>query len=50
MPRYIKFSISLKTETYNELTKQCGKLIPRSRYIESILEKELSKKIEDAGR
>jgi len=40
----IKFSISLKPETFDKLANYCGDLIPRSRYIELILKKELSKK------
>jgi len=47
MSESIKFSISLTPETYEKLMKKCDGMIPRSRLIESILEKSLSKICED---
>lgn len=39
-----RITISINEKTYQKLDKLCGKLIPHSRYIESILEEDFSKK------
>ena len=44
MSEYVKFSISLTQETYDKLMDHCPELVPRSRYIESVLKKGLKKK------
>ena len=41
---YTKTAFSLKTTTLNKLKKKCPKLVPLSRYLNSILEKEFSTK------
>lgn len=41
---YVKKAFSLKKKTYEELEKNCPKLVPLSRYLNQILEKEFSKK------
>lgn len=42
--KYIKTAFSLKMKTYKNLKKNCPDLVPLSRYMNSILEKEFSKK------
>lgn len=41
---YIKKAFSLKIKTWNKLKKNCPELVPLSRYLNQILEKEFSKK------
>ena len=39
MSEYVRFSITLTSETKRKIDAICGDLIPRSRYIESVSSK-----------
>ena len=45
-----RITISINEKTYQKLDHFCGKLIPHSRYIELILEKELPKKLSEVKK